>query len=59
MKKSSLAHLVGVVLGILGAVAYVGAWLGNEKLYNDATVLTLLSISSIVCALFYLKQERA
>lgn len=59
MRKSSLAHWAGIVLGILGAVAYVGAWLGNEKLYNDAIVLTLLSISSIVCALFYLKQEKA
>lgn len=59
MKKSSLVHLVAVILAILGAAAYVGALLGNEKLYSDATVLTLLSISGILCALFYLKQEKS
>jgi len=61
-------HGIAIVLAILGGLALVGAWIAGESgtalgfsqehLYNDAIVLTLLSISGILCAAFYLKQEK-
>lgn len=68
MEKSSIMHNIARLTGILGALALVGAWVAGEDgtvlgfsqqhLYNDAIVLTLISISALVCALLYLKQEK-
>lgn len=68
MKRSSIFHNIARVTGILGGLALVGAWLAGEKgttlgfsqqhLYNDATVITLISISALACALFYWQQEK-
>jgi len=68
MKLSSLFHWATRITGTLGVAALIGAWIAGENgtalgfsqahLYNDAIVLTLLSISAILCALVYLKTER-
>ena len=68
MKKSSVMHWIARVVGIWGALALVGAWVAGENgtvlgfsqqhLYYDAIVLTLISISALVCALVYLQQEK-
>lgn len=68
MKKSSIMHWIARVTGIWGGLALLGAWLAGESgtvlgfsqqhLYNDAIVLTLISISALVCALVYLQQEK-
>lgn len=69
MKKSSIFHWLGRLFGVWGALALVGAWaageggtvlgFSQEHLYNDAVVLTLISISSLVCAMIYLHQEKS
>lgn len=68
MKKSSIMHNIARLTGILGALALIGAWVAGEDgtvlgfsqqhLYNDAIVLTLISISALVCALLYWQQEK-
>lgn len=68
MKRSSIFHWIGRIVGIWGALALVGAWVAGEggtalgfsqqHLYNDAIVLTLISISALVCALLYWHQEK-
>ena len=50
-------HFLGGVFGILGGLALVGAWIAGgsgtvlgfsqQHLYNDAIVLTLISISEV------------
>lgn len=57
MKKSSIAHGFSIVAGIVGSLALVGAWLG-QNLYNDAIALLLISIASAVCAQIYLTQNK-
>ena len=62
MKKSTLIHGVSVVTGIWGALALVGAWLAGENgtilgfsqqhCFYDAIVLTLISISAGICAMY-------
>lgn len=62
MKKSSFIHGVSIVAGIWGFLALIGAWLAGQNgtifgftqqhCYNDAIVLTLISISAGVCALY-------
>ncbi len=62
MKKSTLIHGVAIVAGIWGALALVGAWLAGENgtiwgfsqqhCFYDAIVLTLISISAGVCAIY-------
>lgn len=62
MKKSSFIHNVSIVIGIWGALALIAAWIAGEggttfgfsqsHLFNDAIVLTLLSISGGVCAIY-------
>jgi hypothetical protein len=62
MKKSSFIHGVSIVTGIWGALALVGAWLAGEggtiwgfsqqHCINDAIILTLISISAGVCAIY-------
>lgn len=68
MKKSSLMHAVSIATGILGFLALIGAWLAGENgtifgftqehCYNDAIVLTLISISAGICALYRRQLER-
>lgn len=69
MKRSSIFHWIGRVVGVWGGLALVGAWIAGESgtalgfsqqhLYNDAIVLTLISISALVCAVVYLQQEKS
>ena len=57
-------HNIARATGILGGLALIGAWIAGESgtafgfsqqhLYNDAIVLTLISISALVCAILYL-----
>jgi len=68
MKKSSFIHGVSIVAGIWGALALLGAWLAGssgtvlgftqQHCFNDAIVLTLISISAGVCALYRRQIER-
>ena len=68
MKKSSFIHGVSIVAGIWGVLALIGAWLAGQNgtiwgftqqhCYNDAIVLTLISISAGVCALYRRQLER-
>jgi hypothetical protein len=68
MKKSSFIHGVSIVAGIWGALALIGAWLAGQSgtifgftqqhCYNDAIVLTLISISAGICALYRRQLER-
>jgi len=68
MKKSSIFHWFGRIFGVWGGLALVGAWIAGENgtvlgfsqghLYNDATVLVLLSISALVCGFWYWNQEK-
>jgi hypothetical protein len=69
MKKSSIMHWIARLVGVLGGLALVGAWVAGEggtalgfsqrHLYNDAIVLTLISIAALMCALVYLQQEKS
>ena len=62
MKKSTFIHGVAIVTGIWGGLALVGAWLAGENgtifgfsqqhCFYDAIVLTLISISAGVCAIY-------
>jgi hypothetical protein len=62
MKRSTLMHGVSIITGIWGALALIGAWLAGQDgtifgftqqhCYNDAIVLTLISISAGVCAVY-------
>ena len=68
MKKSIFIHGVSIITGIWGAFALIGAWLAGENgtifgftqqhCYNDAIVLTLISISAGVCAMYRRQLER-
>lgn len=68
MKKSTIIHGISIIAGIWGALALVGAWLAGEggtifgfsqqHCYNDAIVLTLISISAGVCAIYRSNIER-
>jgi len=68
MKKSSFIHGVSIVTAIWGVLALIGAWLAGENgtifgftqqhCYNDAIVLTLISISAGVCAMYRRQLER-
>ena len=68
MKRSSIFHWIGRIMGVWGGLALVGAWAAGENgtilgfpqqhLYNDAIVITLISISALVCAMIYLQQEK-
>lgn len=68
MKKSSFIHGVSIVAGIWGALALIGAWLAGQNgtifgftqqhCYFDAIVLTLISISAGICALYRRQLER-
>jgi len=68
MKKSLFIHGVSIVAGIWGVLALIGAWLAGQNgtiwgftqqhCYNDAIILTLISISSGVCALYRRQLEQ-
>lgn len=67
MKLSSAFHWIGRIVGGLGALALIGAWVAGESgrvfglsqphLFFDSLALTLLSIAALVCGLFYLRLE--
>lgn len=67
MKLSSVFHLIGRIVGGLGGIALIGAWLAGEggtvlglsqqHLFFDTLSLTLISIAAMVCGLFYLRLE--
>lgn len=68
MKKSSLIHGVSIVAGIWGFLALLGAWIAGQggtiwgftyqHCINDAIILTLISISAGVCAIYRQQLER-
>ncbi len=68
MTKSSFIHGLSIVTAVLGALALIAAWIAGETgttfgfsqshLFNDAIVLTLLSISGGVCAVYRRQLER-
>lgn len=68
MKKSSLIHGVSIVAGIWGFLALLGAWIAGQNgtiwgftyqhCINDAIILTLISISAGVCAIYRRQLER-
>jgi uncharacterized membrane protein YdbT with pleckstrin-like domain len=68
MKKSTFIHGVSIVAGIWGFLALIGAWLAGQNgtifgftqqhCYNDAIVLTLISISAGICALYRRQLEQ-
>ena len=68
MKKSSFIHVISIITAIWGFLALVGAWIAGEggtiwgftyqHCINDALVLTLISISAGVCAIYRRQLER-
>ena len=68
MKRSTIFHTLGRIAGVIGTLALIGAWLAGEQgtfwgfsqthLFNDAIVITLLSISALVCGMFYFMLEK-
>ena len=68
MAYSKIIHVVSIVAGIWGALALTGAWLAGENgtifgftqqhCYNDAIVLTLISISAGICATYRRQLEQ-
>ena len=70
MKKSIVIHGISIAAGIWGFLALLGAWIAGEggviwgftyqHCINDAIVLTLISISAGVCAIYRRQiEERA
>lgn len=67
MKLSSVFHLVGRVVGAVGGIALVASWFTGEsgtvfgfaqqQLFWNSIALILVSISAMVCGLFYLRLE--
>lgn len=68
MKLSKLAHLLSIVIGIVGVFALVGAWAAGEQgtffgfsqahLFNDAVVLELIAIAMALCTLVRMQLEK-
>ncbi len=68
MTYSKIIHVVSIISGIWGALALIGAWLAGENgtifgfsqqhCYNDAIILTLISISAGICAIYRHQLER-
>ncbi len=67
MKLSSVFHFAGRIIGGVGGLALIGAWIAGESgrvigfsqqhLFFDSIALTLISIAAMVCGLFYLRLE--
>jgi hypothetical protein len=68
MKLSKLTHFTSIIIGIIGVLALLGAWLAGEKgefeglsqvhLFNDAIVLELIAIAASVCTLVRMQLEK-
>ena len=68
MTYSKTIHYISIVTGIWGLIALIGAWLAGENgrifgftqqhCYNDAIVLTLISISAGICAIYRYQIEK-
>ena len=68
MKLSKLAHLMSIILGIVGAFCLIGAWAAGENgtilgfsqahLFNDAIVLELITIAMALCTLVRMQLEK-
>ena len=68
MTYSKAIHVVSIVAGIWGALALIGAWLAGESgtiwgfsqmhCYYDAIVLTLISVSAGICAIYRRQLEK-
>lgn len=69
MKLSRLMHLTSILLGLVGALALIGAWTVGEEgavlglsqahLFSDAIIFELMAIAASVCTLVRLKLEAA
>ena len=69
MKLSKFIHLMSLIVGVVGALALVGAWAAGENetvlgltqthLFYDAIVLELIAIAASVCTLVRLELEAA
>lgn len=67
MKLSKLIHVISIIIGMVGALALVGAWaagsdgqvfgLSQMHLFYDAIVLELIAIAAAVCTLVRLRLE--
>ena len=68
MKLSKVIHLISILVGILGALALLGAWIAGDEgaflgfsqghLFNDAIVLQLIAIAASVCTLVRIQLEK-
>ena len=69
MKLSKLMHLMSILIGVVGAVALVGAWIAGDNgtflgfsqahLFNDAIVVELIAIAASICTLVRIQLEKA
>lgn len=62
MEKSTIFHNISIITGIWGLLALNIAWLVGEirqyHYYGDAIVLTLISISAGICAMYRRQLEK-
>ena len=68
MKLSKVIHLISIIVGMIGALALLGAWIAGEKgtflgfsqghLFNDAIVLELIAIAASFCTLVRMQLEK-
>lgn len=66
MRWSPILHQLSILAFIGGVVSFVGAWIvagggfwtHRTHLFNDATVLTLLSISLVLGTIIHREQEK-
>ena len=62
-------HLMSILIGVVGAVALVGAWIAGDNgtflgfsqahLFNDAIVVELIAIAASICTLVRIQLEKA
>lgn len=67
MRWSKIFHFLSCIFGIFGFLSLVFAWLAGENgrflelsqnhLFNDAIILTLISITSGVAAIYHKWEE--
>jgi hypothetical protein len=68
MKLSKVAHLMSIVIALIGAFCLIGAWAAGERgtflgfsqahLFNDAIVLELITIAMALCTLVRMQMEK-